>query len=458
MAPTARQLEEALIKAATSLFEADPDNVTVNMVRNNAAGSLSIEENFFTSAQWKTKSKDMIKGYVTQLHEGIVPEPKEPKDAKSAIKRRQSTQTPEELSPEPKRRKQAAMPKPKPRAKPKKEESDDEGTGEEEKFTPKAKVRGKTKVKKVNSDEEEDDAPKEKTARKLKAADSDDGDEKAAKRQAKVKGRALDSDSDSEGSAAKSIPVRKHEKGVKDEVKGEDSSEEDAKAKKAIGGGGNQTNITKESEPEDEGTPAAVKEDVPPADEEEEYSDVIDEPPKPKRAKKGEKAEKKEKTRKPSTASRKPAGAPASDDPNEAEIKKLQYQLTKCGTRKLWHNELKQYGADAKAKIRHLKKMLADVGMTGRFSEARAREIKEERELLADVEEAQKMNQLWGKAGGGRASRSKAKKELEEGEEGEDDAVNQDNGGDDEDEDTVFAARRRAQADLAFLGDESESD
>lgn len=64
MAPTARQLEEALIKAATSLFEADPDNVTVNMVRNNAAESLSIEESFFTSAQWKTKSKDMIKGYV----------------------------------------------------------------------------------------------------------------------------------------------------------------------------------------------------------------------------------------------------------------------------------------------------------------------------------------------------------------------------------------------------------
>lgn len=186
-------------------------------------------------------------------------------------------------------------------------------------------------------------------------------------------------------------------------------------------------------------------------DEEEEYSDVIDEPVKPKRKQK----EKKQgsKPAKATKAAEKKASIP--EDSQEAEIKRLQSYLVKCGIRKLWHNELKKYDDDSRAKIRHLKKMLSDVGMDGRFSEAKAREIKDRRELMAEAEAAQEMNALWGSSRGGRSSRSKSKAAVEE--------VESEDGGEgeeeEEDEQETYAARRkRARADLAFLGDDSESD
>lgn len=169
----------------------------------------------------------------------------------------------------------------------------------------------------------------------------------------------------------------------------------------------------------------------------------------PTKRKKGSKKEPSSpKKTKPKNPPKKPSG---DDDPLEAEIKKLQSQLTKCGVRKLWHNELKEY-SDARGKIRHLKQMLSDIGMDGRFSEAKAREIRETRELLADAEAAQEMNKLWGAEGEGRASRNKgrAKKVVISDDEEEED---------EEEEEVVVAAKKRARADLAFLGDsESESD
>lgn len=249
----------------------------------------------------------------------------------------------------------------------------------------------------------------------------------------------------------------------------EDESEEEKNVKKAETSDSDElssppeeeTKVKKKRESEADEKPSADEDDTKPAvDEEEEYSDVIDEAPEPKRKSK-EKKEPGKKAAKPPKAD--PKKASSADDPNEAEIKKLQAQLVKCGVRKLWHNELKRYGDDARAKIKHLKKMLADVGMDGRFSEARAREIKETRELMAEAEAAQEMNALWGMDGGGRASRSKAKgngMKIEESEvSDEEDGGAKNEGGEDEDEDMSFAARRRrVQADLAFLGDESESD
>lgn len=196
-------------------------------------------------------------------------------------------------------------------------------------------------------------------------------------------------------------------------------------------------------------------EPAPAVNEEDEYSDVIDEPVKPKRKKKEKKdVPAKSSKPKPSKAATKKTSAP--DDPNEAEIKKLQSHLVKCGVRKLWHNELKKYGDDPRAKIRHLKKMLTDIGMDGRFSEAKAREIRETRELMAEAEAAQEMNRLWGSGTGGRASRSKSNtlKEENEGSGGE----GQDDDEEEEEQQTFAARRRRAQADLAFLGDDSDSD
>ena len=182
-------------------------------------------------------------------------------------------------------------------------------------------------------------------------------------------------------------------------------------------------------------------------DDSSELSSVIDEPlPKRKRKSKGESG-----PSKPKKATTKKAPKEVTGD--EAEIKKLQSHLVKCGVRKIWGFELKEYGSDTRAKIRHLKQMLNDIGMTGRFSEARAKEIKEQRELMADLEAVQEMNDMWGSNGrGGRASRSKAKASTK---------TVPDDDDEDEDEDEEAKAKPRVSkrmADLAFLGSESESE
>lgn len=208
---------------------------------------------------------------------------------------------------------------------------------------------------------------------------------------------------------------------------------------------------------------------------------VYDEPP--TKAKRGRKAKGKDAAepkaakgtaKKSAGGGRKSTGATdAAVSPDEAEIKKLQGYLVKCGVRKIWAFELKQHGDNAKAKIKHLREMLREIGMDGRFSEAKAREIKEMRELAADLEAVQEMNKSWGV--GGRASRSRAaaaagnsKKSMAEssGDEDDDDdekTEKEKNGSEDESGSDVktFAKSRRLDkrhADLAFLGDESESD
>lgn len=138
---------------------------------------------------------------------------------------------------------------------------------------------------------------------------------------------------------------------------------------------------------------------------------------------------------------------------DEELLKTLQSQLVKCGVRKIWGVLLKEYGSDTKAKIRHLKGMLKDVGMEGRFSEARAKEIREARELVADLEAVKEGDLKWGMGRESRNVKGKRKKVIES------------------DSDDVAEARSRsasekppprvarAKMDLAFLGDEeSDSD
>ncbi|TFB06552.1 hypothetical protein CCMA1212_000123 [Trichoderma ghanense] len=407
MAPSAAKLKEALIEGTREVYQAEPDGTSVNKVRRHVEEKLGLEDGFFTSEAWKQKSKTIIKEQVDKLLDEDASEPKYESDTKAGIKRQSS----EIESPEPKRRKKAS------RGAKKKEESDvDENPTKD----------SKAKVKKLA------------TRRKVKVDDSDDEDAKleespspAANRKRNLKEES-DDETESKHKAGGGASVKKGETSddeIKPSVKAQsDSGAEDAKA-----------DVKNESKPE--------------VNEEDEYSDVIDEPPPPKR-KRGEKKEASSKPKAAKSAVKKEA---APEDPKEAEIKKLQSHLTKCGIRKLWHNELKQYGDNANAKIRHLKKMLADVGMDGRFSEAKAREIKEMRELQADVEAAQEMDRLWGTSSGGRASRSSTKTATKQAkpESGEDN----DDDDNEEDEPTSFAARRRkAHADLAFLGDESDSD
>jgi hypothetical protein len=128
-------------------------------------------------------------------------------------------------------------------------------------------------------------------------------------------------------------------------------------------------------------------------DSESDKSVVIDEGPKPKRRKR-KSSEPAEGGPKKSKASKSKADMEL--DPEEAEIKRLQGWLIKCGIRKMWWKELKPYES-SKAKIKHLKGMLSDTGMTGRYSIEKATQIKEARELAADIEAVKEGAQRWGK-------------------------------------------------------------
>ena len=127
-------------------------------------------------------------------------------------------------------------------------------------------------------------------------------------------------------------------------------------------------------------------------------SDVIDDEPRHKRRKKGSKEAKPKKAPKKETKKRGRKSAPKEDlDPDTEEIRRLQGWLVKCGIRKMWARELKPYDTP-KEKIRHLKGMLSDAGMTGRFSVEKAARIREARELQADLAAVQDGDKRWGKA------------------------------------------------------------
>lgn len=121
---------------------------------------------------------------------------------------------------------------------------------------------------------------------------------------------------------------------------------------------------------------------------ESEMSVLLDEEPKKPRPKK---VASEPKARAPKSTSK-----PTTDaDPDQAEIKRLQGWLIKCGIRKMWARELAPYDTP-KAKIKHLKKMLEDAGMKGRYSADKARQIREARELQADLEAVKEGASRWG--------------------------------------------------------------
>ena len=126
---------------------------------------------------------------------------------------------------------------------------------------------------------------------------------------------------------------------------------------------------------------------------ESEMSVVLDEVPKARSKRKSSELDKEplKKKSKPSKAPR--AELPADSDAEE--IKRLQGWLVKCGIRKMWYKELQPYDTP-KAKVRHLKEMLAEAGMTGRYSVEKASQIREERELKADLDAVQAGNKQWG--------------------------------------------------------------
>ncbi|OBR16216.1 Transcriptional regulator [Colletotrichum higginsianum IMI 349063] len=432
MAPSDKKLETALLDTVRDVYKTDLDNLTVNFIRKRVESDLELEAGFFSSGKWKDKSKKLVKELATALMEGNAdPDPESEEDASAKPKKtgkRQSADT----SPPAKRRKRASAQK--------EEDLEDSGI---ESDKPEPKSKPKPKPKKAAPRKKKQDTP---------VIDSDSEPSPVKSNPSKARnGRA--SKIEDSGSDDLSSPPDSDE----DALESQKAETEDEKPKAPLEKEVTASVDTKEDKPTGKNPQVTTerKDEVKPAmdDTSSELSDVIDEPPKPKRKKKEAGAG--SKAPKPKKASAAP------ENPDDAEVKKLQSQLVKCGIRKIWGFELKQYGDDTKAKIRHLRELLKDIGMDGRFSEAKAKEIKERRELEADLEAVQEMNANWG--AGGRSSRSKARGQpaLKKATEDDVSVPENDKQNDDDDDEEQEAhipsrARGKARADLAFLGDDDE--
>ncbi|PSN64412.1 hypothetical protein BS50DRAFT_611748 [Corynespora cassiicola Philippines] len=314
--------------------EGDPENLTVKRVRAQAEGKLGLRPGFFKDAAWKKKSQDII-GEAFDKYCGD--------DATAAA------------DPEPPKKAAKAKPAPK-----KAKAATETTRGVKRKPAAPAKESQKRR-KKVSSDEESDvvmsDAP---------AIENDDEG-----------GLSDDSEPPKKPTKASNSTARRGKKVVV-----EDSDDEEEPGKGAP---------VRAPEP---AAPADTKADL----SESELSSLIDEEPtKKKRQKKtpAEKRAKEPKAAKPKARTTK-AKAKGEEDPDQAEIKRLQGWLIKCGIRKVWSKELAKCDT-AKEKIRHLKGMLKDAGMDGKYSNEKAARIKEEREFAKDLEEIKQGELAWGK-------------------------------------------------------------
>ena len=162
---------------------------------------------------------------------------------------------------------------------------------------------------------------------------------------------------------------------------------------------------------EPEAKPVESKEATKAEDSDESEMSVLIDEPKPKKRQKKSASEKpakatkekpakatKEKSAKAVKQKTKAAKPEKELSPDEAEIKRLQGWLLKCGIRRMWFRELAPYDTP-KAKINHLKDMLKDVGMDGRYSVEKAKQIKDRRELEAELDAVQEGAKRWGQEG-----------------------------------------------------------
>ncbi|KAG6357666.1 hypothetical protein INS49_013545 [Diaporthe citri] len=485
-----KDLEASLLAVVKKLFSGPSrEDLSVNTVRTKCEKENGLEEGFFAQGEWKSKSKELIKNQVNELvakeesgeppsSQAVVPtqekkpspKPKGEKAQKNGTKRA----APKATKPAPKKRQTKPAPKPK---------SESESESESELSEP---------PEDEDEEDEEDDASDDYEEEKAKPKKKQQKKAKAPQRGRKRKATETDDD-EAEKSSIVADGIEVSTTGVKEEADEKEDSplseppkseKEETKPSVAVKDEGDSSPLS--SVIDDEPPPpkkqrkpkaapakkakAAAEDDD--GDSSELSSVIDDEPPAKKKRKSKEPAAKK--TAAPKGAARKSAGGGEEADPDEAEVKKLQGQLVKCGVRKIWGFELKGCGGDAKAKIRHLRGMLRDVGMDGRFSEAKAREIKERRELAAELEAVNEMNDLWGVGGrrGRRAAAPKGKlaedsEDDEEGggggdKDGQEKGVRGKGGDGEEDEDSdapkASSRRRKVRPELAFLGDDDSDD
>ncbi|TGO20576.1 hypothetical protein BPAE_0284g00030 [Botrytis paeoniae] len=439
-----KALTSALSKTVRDVFHSDEkDKLSVRFIRTKVEEEYELGDGFLNEGKWKEKSKGIIKGEVDKLMQGDEEkqeEEEEPMKAKNIKKTPAKKATPaakstkrssaEKKAPPPKRQKKEKIPVSESElSEPAESELSDIGS-EMSEDEPKAKPKKQVnKTAKANSDDEIGDNEDEVALKKTK---------KSVTKEVVTSGSELSDIESITQSEAKS-PKPSSPKIRDSSLSSLPKTEEEA--------AGNESDSSA-------------------------MSVVLDGPLTTKsRSKKSKstssKPSKTTKAAKPKVAK---AKTTAELTPNEQLIKTLQSQLVKCGIRKIWAFELKKYETENE-KIKHLKNMLTEIGMTGRFSEGRAREIKEMRELQADLEAVKEGEKAWGMGRSSRRSGSGVKEDKKKSESSDDDDDDdgksktgstknddEESEDDDDDEDMEVSVRARRKNDLAFLGSEESSD
>ncbi len=366
--PSDAQLEQALRAAVASTFKRGTfEDLTVKRVRIAVEQELGLPDGFFKShARWKERSKEVIEAEVVCIPwrdsgQGV--------GGGAWAYSSCAMQTAQEHAPEP-------SPKPTKREAARKPVA--------EKRVTKAKVTQPKVLAKAP-------AKVPAKARQSTAAQETATATNPSKRRKIVE--ASDSDAEVLQDAAQSPEIAESDEDV---VKGRRPRARVESKRDADGAG--QDGEGDEEHAKAKQTPdiATSNHEAQANDSSSELSELLDEAPAPKKRRK--KSSPTSRANVPTKSKASKAAKPKDDqnlDPNEAEIKRLQGWLVKCGIRKLWHRELA--GCDsAQAKVRHLKGMLKEAGMDGRYSADKARQIKEQRELMADLEAVQEGAKRWG--------------------------------------------------------------
>jgi len=346
------KIEQALRDAANDIFKHDPDSLTLKRVRIAAEEKLELEDGWFkTNSKWNVRSKELVHKHVEKLEE----------DQEKGVTNQASSPVP-------------AVKRANEGNRPLKKGTSELAKREGKRSIPDTKAKPRKK-RKVSESEVEDD-----TGRELSEFSEDDAPTKLKTKsqpKPKKKGKNTFKAQEIKNSKAKVVSEPEEER------------DEDVELPKP----------TPQSEatplPKEPGEVDMESDKIAADDSSSELSSLIDEPPPPKmkRQKKplspGAMKSSKAKLAKSKSKSAEPS------DPNAEEIKRLQGWLVKCGIKKLWGKELAPYSTPPE-KIAHLKDMLRDAGMDGRYSLDRARQIKEARELAADLEAVKDFDERWG--------------------------------------------------------------
>jgi hypothetical protein len=386
MAPSSAstpRIERAITSIIASLYATDNmTDLTVKRVRSAAEAECGLPPGFLREDAWKERSKAFIEAealrQADELENGGLKG--DNKAAKKEIKGRSSEKRSDvdaelgvEEEPQRKRVKTAAKPK-----RSKVVESEQEDDDESEVEPTRSKMRRPLQKRKVIESESEDSASENDDS--TKAGGPNDLRFPLKKTTDNHPTKTRD-ESESELSSLIDENPKKPKRPVKKPSK-KPQPKSPSKPKS--------TAVAKSASPKS--SPLAPKKVD---DSDSELSSLIDSDPEPKK-----KSAPKKGSSKTDTSSKKaPKVSKKTEenlDPKDAEIKSLQGWLVKCGVRKLWHRELASCDTQ-KEKIAHLKQMLKDVGMEGRYSADKARRIKEQRELMADMEAVQEFSKSYGK-------------------------------------------------------------